>query len=56
MINVLWDKMQISSEERKEIENLSGYHIDTLRKVINKNIDCNKYNKLYIYLFYCIQF
>jgi len=33
MINVLWDKMQISNEERKEIEGLTGYHIDTLKKV-----------------------
>jgi len=34
MINVLWDKMQINIEERKEIENLTGYHCDTLRKVV----------------------
>ncbi len=33
MINVLWDKMQISNEEREEIESLTGYHCDTLKKV-----------------------
>jgi len=48
MINVLWDKMQISNEEREEIEGLTGYHIDTLKKYENELIRLNKMKKKYM--------
>ncbi|ORX47918.1 hypothetical protein BCR36DRAFT_330148 [Piromyces finnis] len=48
MINVLWDKMQIGIEERKEIENLTGYHCDTIKKYENELIRLNKMKKKYM--------